>query len=84
MASGVADSPDSHAHFKPLLGLTRPPPRIEVFYMLFERYLSIFRMTSNKQLIEYCHFRCKIQLDQPVTRISPLFGVRGKGKKKSI
>ena len=39
---------------------------IEVFYMQFDRYLSIFSMTSLKQHMEYFHFRCKIQLDLPL------------------
>ena len=38
-------------------------PEIEVFYMLFDRSLSILSMTSHKQHIEYFNFRCKIQLD---------------------
>ena len=38
-------------------------PEIEVLYMLFERYLSIFSMTSIKLHIEYFNFRCKILLD---------------------
>ena len=33
-------------------------PEIEVFYMLFDRSLSIFSMTSLKQHIEYFNFRC--------------------------
>ena len=41
-------------------------PEIEVFYMMFERPLSIFSMTSLKQHIEYSHFRCKILFDLPV------------------
>ena len=40
--------------------------KIEVFYMLFERYLPIFSMTSLKQHIKYFHFLWKIQLDPPV------------------
>ena len=39
---------------------------IEVFYMLFDRSLSIFNMTSLKEHMEYLNFRCKIQLDLPV------------------
>ena len=34
-------------------------PEIEVFYMLFERHLSIFSLTSLKQHIEYVNFQCK-------------------------
>ena len=30
---------------------------IEVFYMLFDRYLSIFVMTSIKQHMKYFNFR---------------------------
>ena len=41
-------------------------PEIEVFYMLFYRYLSTFSMTSLKQNIEYFHSRCKIKLSLPV------------------
>ena len=41
-------------------------PKIGVFYMLFERSISIFSLTSLKQHIEYFHFRCEIQLDLPV------------------
>ena len=41
-------------------------PEIEVFYMLFDRSLSIFSMISLKQHIEYFNFRCKIQVDLPV------------------
>ena len=33
-------------------------PEIELFYMLFQRYLSIFSVTSLKQHMEYFHFRC--------------------------
>ena len=35
-------------------------PEFEVFYMLFDRYLSIFSLTSLKQHMEYFNFRCKI------------------------
>ena len=45
-------------------------PEIEVFYMLFERYLSIFSMTSLKQHVGYFHFRYKIQLDLPVQTLA--------------
>ena len=45
-------------------------PEMEVFYMLFERCLSIFSMASLKQHIEYLHIRCKIQLDLPVQSIA--------------
>ena len=38
-------------------------PEIEVFYILFERSLSIFKETTVKLLIEYFNFRCTIQLD---------------------
>ena len=38
-------------------------PEVQVFYMLIERPLSIFSMTSLKNHIEYFHFRCKILLD---------------------
>ena len=41
-------------------------PVIEVFYMVFDRSLSISIMTDLKQQIKYFHFRCKIQLDLPV------------------
>ena len=41
-------------------------PEIEVFYMLFERDLSIFSMTSLEQHIKYFNSLCKIQLDPPV------------------
>ena len=42
----------------------------QVFYMKFERTVSIFRMTSVKLHIKYMyfHFRCKIQLDIPVLK----------------
>ena len=33
-------------------------PDIEVFYMLFERYHSIFSMTSVRQHMEHFNFRC--------------------------
>ena len=33
-------------------------PEIEVFYMLFDRSLSIPNMTSFRQCIEYFNFRC--------------------------
>ena len=45
-------------------------PEIEVFYMLFDRSLSISRMTSLKQHMKYFHFRCYIQLGLPVLRVS--------------
>ena len=41
-------------------------PEIEVFYMLFERPLSIFSMSALKQHIEYFHLQSEIQLDLPV------------------
>ena len=41
-------------------------PEIEVFYVLFDRSLSIFSTTSLKHRMKYLHFRCKIQLDLPV------------------
>ena len=43
-------------------------PEIEVFYILFDRSLSIFSMTFLRQHLEYFNFRCKIQLDLPVER----------------
>ena len=52
-----------------LLNLT---PKIEVFYQLFDRSLSIFSMTSLKQHMEYCNFRCLVQLDHPVHVLYPL------------
>ena len=33
-------------------------PKIEVLNMLFDRYLSIFSMTSFKQHVEYFNFLC--------------------------
>ena len=39
---------------------------VEVIYMLFNRSLSIFSMTSLNLHIEYFNFRCKIQLDLSV------------------
>ena len=44
-------------------------PGIELFYMLFDISLSIFCVASLKQHVEYFHFRCKIQLDFPVTNV---------------
>ena len=41
-------------------------PEMEVSCMLFERFLSIFSVTTLKQHMEYFNFRCKIQLDLPV------------------
>merc|ERR1712037_472201 len=41
-------------------------PEIEVFYMLFDRSLSIFSMTSLKQHMEYFNCRYQIQLDHLV------------------
>ena len=41
-------------------------PEIQVFYMRFERALSIFSIASLKQHIYYFNFWCKIQLDLPV------------------
>ena len=38
----------------------------EVFYMLFERCLSMFSITSIKQGMEYFNFRCLIKMDHPV------------------
>ena len=55
-------------------------PEIEVFYMLLERSLSIFSMTSLKQNIEYFSFRCEIQLDLPVHYSSSIFSVTGSCK----
>ena len=43
-------------------------PETEVFYMLFDRFLTISSMTSLKQHIEYFHFRCTIQFDLPVQK----------------
>ena len=34
-------------------------PEIEVFYVLFDRSLSIFSMTSLKQSMENFNFRCE-------------------------
>ena len=51
---------------------------MEVFYMLFERSLSISSRTSVKQYTEYFHIGCKIKKDLPVncnksnSRIVPL------------
>ena len=45
-------------------------PEIEVFYMLFDRSLSISSMTSLKLHMKYFHFRCYIQLGLPVIRVS--------------
>ena len=45
-------------------------PEIEVFYRLFDRYLSIFSMTSLKQHMHYFHILCKIQMDLPVRILS--------------
>ena len=41
-------------------------PEIESFYMLFERSLSNFSLSSLKQHIEYFNFRSEIQLEHPV------------------
>ena len=41
-------------------------PEVEVFYMLYERSLSFFRMTSLKQHMGYFNFLCKMQSDLPV------------------
>ena len=41
-------------------------PEMEVFYLLFNRYPSMFSMTSLKQHMEYFNSQCKIQLDLPV------------------
>ena len=35
-------------------------PEIKAFYMRFERFLSIFSVTSLKPHIQYFHFQCKI------------------------
>ena len=40
--------------------------------MLFDRFISIFTMTSLKQHIEYFRFRCKLQLDLPVDMWLPI------------
>ena len=50
-------------------------PEIEVFYVLFEKSLYIFSVTSIKHHIQYFHFRCKIQLDHPVRARGPLLDV---------
>ena len=47
-------------------------PEIEIFYMLFERYISIFSMASLKQHKKYFHFLCKMQLDLPVKLLQPI------------
>ena len=44
-------------------------PEIEVFYMLFERSLSIFNITYLRHHIEYINFRCKIHLNLPVQSV---------------
>ena len=36
-------------------------PEIEVFYMLFDRYLSIFSLTSLKQHKDYFHLQCTVE-----------------------
>ena len=41
-------------------------PEIEVFYMLFERSLSNFSLTSLKKHIQYLNFQSNIKLDHPV------------------
>ena len=42
-------------------------PEIEVFYVLFDRSLSIFSMTSLKQHMKYFNVQCYyIKLDLPV------------------
>ena len=46
-------------------------PEIEVFHMLFERYLTIFSTTSLKQHTEYLQFHCKFQLDLPINSTWP-------------
>ena len=41
-------------------------PETEVFYMMFDRSLSIFSMTYLKQHMKYLNIGCLIQLDHPV------------------
>ena len=59
-------------------------PEMEVFYMLFERCLSIFSMASLKQHIEYFHSRCKIQLDLPVQDKRPSLQSHSREKRHSV
>ena len=42
-------------------GPTEFNSEIEVFYMLFDRYLSNFSMASVKQNIDHFNIRCKIK-----------------------
>ena len=41
-------------------------PEIIVVYMMFDRSLSVFSMTSLKHLMELFNIRCYVQLDLPV------------------
>ena len=55
-------------------------PEIEVFYMLFDRSLSIFSITSLKHHMEYFNFQCKIQLRLAVQKkVLHLFPVGCRG-----
>ena len=48
-------------------------PETEVSYVLFDKSLSIFSMTSLKHHREYFNFLCLIQLDLPVCMYIRLF-----------